>query len=236
MTRPIRTLIIDNTIDQPWQMGRPFLRYLGGYAQVRRAPQMDLPSSPESFSHIILSGSKTSCLDTSEWVEQLIRFLETAVQKQIPVLGVCFGHQILARLFSGTNAVGPSTKPELGWVSIQKKASSKAYGLLQDLPESFYSYQSHFEEVRYLPPEFDILAQSDRCGIQAFAHKSKPVFGIQFHPEKTLEEARRAIESEIKTKPKPLIKDCLFNPPHANSLYNENVAIKIFRNFANSKT
>lgn len=229
--KPSRTLILDATIDKPWQMGKPFLRYLDGETHVRRAPQMDLPSSLESYSHIILSGSKTSCLDSSEWVIRLLSFLENAAQRQIPILGVCFGHQMLARLFSGKDAVGAAERPEVGWVKLEKKPTSKHSALLTDLPESFYSYQLHYEEVKKLPPQFDLLASSERCPIQAFAHQSKPIFGIQFHPEKNFEEARLSLVNEQKTKPKKLIKDCLFNPSHANTLYNENVAIKIFRNF-----
>lgn len=117
----MKTLIVDNNIDVPWDLCPDIRRYLDGQITVRRAPQEDLPKNPLGFSHIILSGSKTSCLDVGPWIEKLTRFIHAAVESGIPVFGICYGHQLIARIFGGDKSVRKAEKPEFGWVEIQQK-------------------------------------------------------------------------------------------------------------------
>jgi len=221
----MKTLIIDSNIDKPWGLCGDFRRYLDGTVVVRRAPEEDLPPSFAGFSHIILSGSKTSILDSSPWVRRLMDFVRDAAQAGIPMLGVCYGHQIIARAHGGDEVVRIAPTPEFGWVKIKQTMPN---ALLQGLPESFHSFQSHYEEVCQLPRGFIATAVSDRCAIQAYYVKGKPIFGVQFHPERNAEEGQVSLEKSKKTAPK----DCIFNNGKAKSCFSEHVARTIFTNFS----
>lgn len=224
----MKILIIDNNIDQPWGLCGDFRRYLSGEVSVRRAPQGDLPKSPRAYSHVILSGSKTSCLDSSPWTQDLMRFIRETIDAGIPMLGVCYGHQMIARTFGGESILRSCEKPEFGWVEIRQ---TKPNPVLEGLPKKFYTFQSHFEEVSVMPAGFVSTAESDRCALQAYYVKNKPIFGVQFHPERNAEEGQRSIDKRKKTLPS----DCIFFDGKAKSVFNENVASTIFRNFAEQK-
>lgn len=220
----MKTLIVDNNIDVPWDLCPDIRRYLDGQITVRRAPQEDLPKNPLGFSHIILSGSKTSCLDVGPWIEKLTRFIHAAVESGIPVFGICYGHQLIARIFGGDKSVRKAEKPEFGWVEIQQKRN---HPLLEGLPERFHSFQSHYDEVCQAPKGFIVATSSERCAVQAYYLSDKPVFGVQFHPERNAEEGQSSIDGKKKAVPS----DCIFNDRKAKSVFDENVAITIFRNF-----
>jgi GMP synthase-like glutamine amidotransferase len=224
----MRILMVDNNIDEPWGLCADFRRYLGGETIVRRGPQLDLPADPAAFTHIILSGSKTCILDSSPWVQELMTFVRRAVDVGTPLLGVCYGHQIIARAYGGDASVRISPTPEIGWVEIEQTAENP---VLKSLPRKFHTFQSHFEEVLALPGQFVSTAISPRCAIQAYYIKNKPVFGVQFHPERNAEEGQLSINQRKKT----VARDCIFNDGKAMSVFTENVARTIFGNFLGQK-
>lgn len=223
----MKILIIDNNIDKPWGLCEDFRRYLQGEITVRRSPQEDIPGEIGRYTHVILSGSKTCILDSSPWVHRLMDFVRKVVDSRTPLLGVCYGHQIISRAYGGDAAVRISPTPEIGWVEIEQTAPGP---LLEGLPQRFHSFQSHFEEVLKAPPGFIPTATSPRCSIQSYYVEGKPVFGVQFHPERNLEEGQRSIEKRKKAVP-PLPKDCIFNDREAKSVFSEDVANTIFGNF-----
>jgi GMP synthase (glutamine-hydrolysing) len=220
----VKILIIDNNIDQPWGFCGDFRRYLEGEIVVRRGPQSDLPANPGAFTHVILSGSKTSCLDSSPWTLELIDFVQKTAEREIPLLGVSYGHQIIVKAFGGESAVRRSATPEIGWVEIKQE---RPHALLAGLPERFHTFQSHFEEVARLPSGFIATASSERCAIQAYYVQGRPIFGVQFHPERNAEEGQKSIDNQKKSAPG----DCIFFDGQAKSVFTENVARTIFRNF-----
>lgn len=220
-------LLIDNTIDTPWDLGLELRRYLPASIQVRRAPQEDLPSSIENWSHVILSGSKTSIFDSSSWVKKLLKFLEKIIESHIPLLGICYGHQCIARLFHGLSSVQRSSLPEVGWGNVHMQHTKNSPLPFRDLPPIFSPFQYHFEEVKSLGPEFSILGSSERCPIQAYAHHANPIYGIQFHPERTWAEGEKVLHA----KRNELHKDCFFTKEETLFNYDENIAKIIFSNF-----
>jgi GMP synthase (glutamine-hydrolysing) len=102
-------------------------------------------------------------------------YLDGAV---FPILGICAGHQFMARFFGG--AVKPSEIPEFGKVQVR---IIKKDVIFKNLPEKSIVWESHNDEVNKLPNDFVILAESDSCKVQAMKHKIKPFYGLQFHPE-----------------------------------------------------
>ncbi len=94
-----------------------------------------------------------------------------------PILGECVGMQLMAIHFGGK--AGPSEIPEYG---LAKMRIIKENDLFKGLPNEFLVWESHNDEVKEAP-NFNILAFSENCRIQAIKHVSKPFYGVQFHPE-----------------------------------------------------
>ncbi|MBI4712438.1 MAG: GMP synthase subunit A [Planctomycetes bacterium] len=94
-----------------------------------------------------------------------------------PILGVCVGHQLIGVYYGGK--AGPAELPEFGLCKIKVIEPND---LFKGLPTEFQVWQSHNDEVTSVPG-FAILAESASCRNQAMKHKSKPHYGIQFHPE-----------------------------------------------------
>lgn len=186
----MKILVIDNTIDPTSWGSRELVRFgaliPGASVFVRRAPEGDLPSSPAGFDRVIVSGSKTAATEDAPWISRLHEFILRTIDSGKPFLGVCYGHQSLVRALGGKETVQRAAVPEFGWTQIEIVETSP---LFKGLGSAFYSFSSHFDEVCRLPNGMRRLAQSEACGIQACQIEDQPVFGIQFHPEKNLQEA-----------------------------------------------
>jgi GMP synthase (glutamine-hydrolysing) len=95
-----------------------------------------------------------------------------------PILGICLGHQIIAKAYGG----------EIGAAGIESYALIKINindedEILKGFGKTANVWASHKDEVVKSPPNFEVLASSSICGVEAMKHKSKPIYGIQFHPE-----------------------------------------------------
>ncbi|MGK5087133.1 type 1 glutamine amidotransferase [Bdellovibrionota bacterium FG-2] len=224
----MKILIIDNNIDRDsWSapsLARFARKVSGATLSIRRAPQDDLPRDPLAFDRFVLSGSRTSAMEDAPWIDHLIEFLQKVMSAGKPILGVCYGHQILARALGGKDAVRKADRAEFGWTQIKVHQTSP---LTQGLPKSFYSFASHHDEVCTLPKGMKPLASSDWCQVQAFQIGDSPTFGIQFHPEKTIEDGHRIYE--IIGKSYPTIP--LLNPTRSEELFDPLVGDTLFANF-----
>jgi GMP synthase (glutamine-hydrolysing) len=102
-------------------------------------------------------------------------YLEKA---KFPILGICAGHQFMARFYGGE--VKPSVVPEFGKVELTLLTDD---ALFEGVLKKSIIWESHNDEVTRLPKDFTLLAESENCKIQAMKHKKKPFYGLQFHPE-----------------------------------------------------
>jgi GMP synthase (glutamine-hydrolysing) len=102
-------------------------------------------------------------------------YLEKA---NFPILGICAGHQFMGRFFGGK--VAPSKIPEFGKIEL---TILKRDPIFNKVPEKSIVWLSHNDEVSITPNDFEVLAESENCKIQAMKHKKKPFYGVQFHPE-----------------------------------------------------
>jgi GMP synthase (glutamine-hydrolysing) len=94
-----------------------------------------------------------------------------------PILGICVGLQLMAVHCGGR--VGPSEVPEYGLARIRVVEEDD---LFRGLPKELSVWESHNDEVKEAK-DFEVLAVSDNCAIQAMRHVKKPFYGVQFHPE-----------------------------------------------------
>lgn len=165
------------------------LRWLRTPARVVHAPTEPLPS-PASVGAVVLTGSKASAVgDLPPWIAGLTRWTRAVVDRGVPLLGVCFGHQLLARAVGGRDAVRTRKVPEVGWVPVEHGGDDP---LLTGLPSPLTAYVTHRDEVVDAPPGLTVLARS-ATSVQAVRVPGAPQWGVQFHPEFTREEELRLV-------------------------------------------
>ena len=128
----------------------------------------------ENIDGLVLSGG-TPRIGLEDDLGKSGEYLEKA---NFPILGICAGHHFMGRFFGGL--VTPSKAPEFGKVEL---ILLKQDSLFEAVPEKSIVWESHNDEVSQLPDDFETLAKSENCQIQAMKHKSKSIYGVQFHPE-----------------------------------------------------
>jgi GMP synthase (glutamine-hydrolysing) len=229
----MKVLIIDNTLDRDCWGSEDLRRFVttsgDRTAFVRRAPQGDLPSSLRGFDRVIVSGSRTSCLEEGDWIAREDELLREAVSTGKPLLGVCYGHQALNRAIGGRELLRKAAEPEYGWTQIE---ITERAPLFEGLPEKFWSFSSHYEEVATPAKGMKLLARSERCGVQACRYEDKPIYGIQFHPEKLLEDTAKSIAGWKKD---PKRRKIILDERKGPKLYDAKVGERIFSNFLTEK-
>ncbi|MCK4319422.1 glutamine-hydrolyzing GMP synthase [Candidatus Micrarchaeota archaeon] len=126
---------------------------------------------------IILSGGPSSVFkDENSLGSRIIK--EVYKGWNIPLLGICYGHQLIAHVLGGKVGKGPSAEYGLGKVFIDEEDL-----LFKGIKGELQVWTSHFDEVKGLPEGFVSLAHSEKCPVEAMKHKEKNIFGVQFHPE-----------------------------------------------------
>ncbi|MCW4004293.1 MAG: glutamine-hydrolyzing GMP synthase [Candidatus Bathyarchaeota archaeon] len=100
------------------------------------------------------------------------------LEVNLPILGLCYGLQLIAQLTNGK--VEPATCKEYG---IAQVAIDKPVGVLEGLKEKEKVWMSHGDTVFTPPPDYEALAHTENCPVAAFRHKTKPIYGLQWHPE-----------------------------------------------------
>ncbi|WP_456395261.1 GMP synthase subunit A [Thermococcus sp.] len=104
--------------------------------------------------------------------------LERYDEFNVPLLGICLGHQLIARYFGGR--VGRGEKAEYSLVEVE---ILKENDIFKGLPGCLKVWESHMDEVKELPEDFELLARSEFCPVEAMRHRELPIYGVQFHPE-----------------------------------------------------
>lgn len=121
-----------------------------------------------------------SDVDKYAWMSEELAFLKKAHEAQLPVVGVCLGHQMLATALGGQ--VGPMDKPEFGFHNVSISPMGQTDTILSGLPWTCPQYQSHGQEVKQLPPGAMGLAGSKACKVQIFKAGLRS-YGFQYHFE-----------------------------------------------------
>jgi GMP synthase (glutamine-hydrolysing) len=108
--------------------------------------------------------------------EQILEALEA----QVPILGICLGHQLLAHWLGGEVKEG---RWEIGWLPITTTDAGKSDPVLAGLGETFHAFLWHGDQITKLPPGATLLASSEKCQVQAYRLDGLPVWGVQFNPQ-----------------------------------------------------
>ena len=128
----------------------------------------------------IITGSPCSVYNCEAWMVNLEEEMKNIQSSQIPVLGICFGHQLIAKCFGGTVELNPQGW-ELGAYPVQFTAAGKKSQLFSGMEENAIVYESHQDSVTVLPENAIELARNNK-GNQAFMIHDN-YYGVQFHPE-----------------------------------------------------
>src|SRR6266566_458600 len=124
---------------------------------------------------IILSGGPSSVYDANA-----PRCDPAIFDLGIPILGICYGMQLGAQILGGQ--VKPAKAREFGRAKLHVTASDP---LVHGLPQDTTVWMSHGDQVMELPPQFEAIATTSTCPFAAMKHKTRPFYGVQFHPEVT---------------------------------------------------
>jgi len=156
---------------------------------------LPLPETPRDYAAIIITGSPYTVRGEifekrGKWIRETKEFLRQAIKDEIPVLGICFGAQILARALGGNlERIKPQ---EVGCIKIFRRSASRDDPLFGNLPSEFYAQVNHTDFVTRLPSNAVLLAEGQR-GVQAFRIGSC-AWGVLFHPEREVDITRVYLE------------------------------------------
>ena len=168
----MKVYVIDNGgqwTHREWRV----LKYLNVDAKIvpNNTPAEDLRDADA----LVLSGGAPSISYEKQKLGNQGKYLD---ELNVPILGICVGAQFIAEHFGGRSST--ATYPEYGKTEIFVDEIDE---LFVGLPEKFVAWESHNDEIKDLGEHLISLAHSKNCKYQAIKHKTKPIYGVQFHPE-----------------------------------------------------
>ena len=163
-----------------------------GAFHVVDAPAGDALPPPEDVGAVIVTGSAAMVTDRAAWSEAAGRWLAERVQEGTPVLGVCYGHQLLADAMGGVVGDNPNGR-EIGTIRVALGTAAADDPLFAGLPNELTVQATHSQSVLALPPGAVRLAANDKDGNQAY-RLGERAWGVQFHPEYDADIVRGYIE------------------------------------------
>jgi GMP synthase (glutamine-hydrolysing) len=152
-----------------------------GQAKVVDVLEGDTPPSYDEISGVVITGSHAMVTDHEDWSEGIADWLPGAIERGIPILGICYGHQLLAYAAGGEVGDNPNGL-EVGTVKVHLRTASKDDLLFGPFPNPIRVHASHTQSVLSLPPGAQLLASSAMDPHHAFVLGER-AWGVQFHPE-----------------------------------------------------
>jgi GMP synthase (glutamine-hydrolysing) len=171
-------LIVDCYLDA--DPGAPYYaRWLTRPHVAWRAPYAGGAPSLDGFSGVVLTGSKGSLVDHEPWMDGVVALTRRALDADVPILGCCFGHQLLGVATAGAAGIRKRDAPEVGFLPIDRMGSDP---VLDTLAPTFEAFVTHEDEV--VPqPGITVLARSEVCDVHALRVVGRRAWGVQFHVE-----------------------------------------------------
>ena len=140
----------------------------------------ELPSR-DGFAGVIVTGSAAMVTDRHDWSEASATWLRDAAHAGVPLLGICYGHQLLAHALGGEVGDNPNGR-EMGTVAIDLTAAAQDDPLFACLPGQFRAQATHLQSVLRPPDGAQVLAHNPHDACHAFRWGER-AWGLQFHPE-----------------------------------------------------
>jgi GMP synthase (glutamine-hydrolysing) len=184
MTRPRLALL--NAAHDGGPTSRNFRRELAADLVEFDATASELPAHT-AFDGVVVTGSRSSVYWDEDWIPPTKQWSREALDAGLPMLGVCWGHQLLADVLGGT--VEDMGEYEIGYRTVSHHGGP----LFDGVDDEFLVFTTHSDAVTDLPPGADLLAEND-YGVHGF--RKGDAFGVQFHPEYDQATARRVTEGK----------------------------------------
>ncbi len=171
--------------------------YLGEYLQSRSIPwemvcideDHPIPQGTDDVSALVFMGAGVSVNDRLSWMEGELRLIRKAFDRNLPVMGICFGAQLMSKALGGEITRGGGM--EIGWHPVDKLEENDPDGWLTGIPNQFMAFHWHADTYS-LPAQARHLLQSDCFEQQGFVIGDH--IGMQFHLEMTREMVENWIE------------------------------------------
>jgi GMP synthase-like glutamine amidotransferase len=147
-----------------------------------------LPSEPGAYAGLIMMGGPMSANDVADhaFLEESMSLIRSFGLAKKPVLGICLGAQVIARAYGGE--VFRMSGLEAGYVGMHTTEAAAADPVFKTLTGKFTAFHTHYDAVRNIPDAV-VLASGGMSAVQAFRVGAK-TYGMQFHPEATIDIAR----------------------------------------------
>lgn len=140
------------------------------------SPEIDL----DAISGLVVMGGPYSVNETHLWLDGEFRFIRKAIKKGVPMMGVCFGAQLISKALGAQVSTAPTM--EAGWHRIVVDTSKLAYDKTSGLPDKFEAFEWH-EETFAIPDGAIPIFKGKRIEHQGFLYGR--IFAMQFHLEMT---------------------------------------------------
>jgi GMP synthase-like glutamine amidotransferase len=149
----------------------------------------EFPEDLGVYDGIFLSGSAHGAYEDVPFIHREHDLIREAADRDIPMLGICFGHQILASALCDRDQVFRRSFCEVGYKGLPTTAAARLDPLACELGDAVRMFVWHNDEVRADHPDMVVLAASDLCPNHVWRHRRHRAWGIQGHPEVTRDEA-----------------------------------------------
>ncbi len=164
--------------------------YLGTFLENNNVPYevicidegITVPQDLDDISGLVFMGGSMNVTDPLQWIDDEKKLIKKAIDKNIPVLGICLGAQLMSAALGGEISHDPDM--EIGWHNVEVDIKNKNNKWLQGLPEKFTPFHWHADTFS-IPEDATVLLHSKCRKNQAFAIKNS--IAIQFHLEMTVE-------------------------------------------------
>jgi len=165
----------------------------------------NLPS-PRTLAAALVTGSDAMVSERRAWSERTAAWLRDAVDADLPLLGVCYGHQLLAHALGGRVHYNPRGE-EIGTIEVRRLAAARADMLFGALPARFPAQATHEQTILQPPRGAAVLAASEQDDHQAVRFAPR-AWGVQFHPEFGVREMRAFLAGEQQADKRRCVRAC----------------------------
>lgn len=148
----------------------------------------------EECAGVVITGSHSMVTENMPWSVKLEKWIKLLLNAQVPIFGICYGHQLLAQAAGGRVDFHPQGK-EIGTVSIRLLQSCSSDPIFQALPTPFLAHVTHSQTVLDLPKAAIRLATNAHEPNHAF-RLGECAWGVQFHPEYDVSIMRSYIQEQ----------------------------------------
>ncbi|MBN2218865.1 MAG: gamma-glutamyl-gamma-aminobutyrate hydrolase family protein [Kosmotogaceae bacterium] len=135
----------------------------------------ELPQNESQYSAVIIAGGD-SMRNYIDWNNNIYQGGEIILRGEVPILGICLGHQIISRVFGSVLYYSEERR----WHEVTFVKQDEIFDGFED---GLLVWENHAYAVASMPEEFEIYAKGNVTPLQMMKHKDKPIYGVQFHPE-----------------------------------------------------